>query len=210
MPKKLIVIGSGGHAGVVIDIIETSTDYKIIGVTTKDDEIREFIGYPVLGNDDILFEFKNNGINKVAIGIGGYRNNALREKSYNFLKSHGLEPVKLIHKSAVISRSVSIGEGSVVFPGVVMNTHVKIGNNVIVATSSSIDHETIIEDHVLVSAGVTIGAYAKIGSGSLIALGVKIISGINVCSNALVGAGAVVVKDITEPGLYLGIPAKKI
>ena len=210
MKEKIIVVGTGGHAKVVIDIIESSSNFEIIGVTTKDGDKKEFLGYSVLGNDEVLFDFKKKGVNNIAMGIGGYRNNTLRSNLFTNLKAKGFNLPKILHKSAVISNGVSIGEGSVIFPGVVINKDAQIGNNVIIATSASIDHETIIEDDVLISAGVTIGAYSKIKSGALIALGAKIVSGITIGNNVLVGAGAVVVKDAIEPGTYLGIPARKI
>lgn len=208
--EKIIAIGTGGHAKVVIDIMESACNYEIIGVTTKDEDIKEFLGYPVLGNDEVLLDYKNKGVKNIAIGIGGYRNNDLRINIYNRLKSEGFNPIKIVHHSVFIGRGVSIGEGSVIFPGVVINTDAKIRNNVIIATSSSIDHETIIEDNVLISAGVTIGVYSIIKFGALVGLGAKIVSGITIGDNVLVGAGAVVVQDALERGTYLGIPARKI
>jgi sugar O-acyltransferase (sialic acid O-acetyltransferase NeuD family) len=208
--EKLLVIGTGGHAKIVIDIIESAKKYEIIGITTKDENLTEFYGYPVLGNDDILMSYKDKGINNVALGVGGYRDNELRTKIYNRIKSQGFNAVNIVHPTAVICSGCSIGEGSVIFPGVVINTEVKIGTNVIVATSSSIDHETVIEDNVLISAGVTVGGACTIKSGTLIGLGAKIISGITIGNNVLIGAGSVVVKDLIEVGTYIGIPAKKV
>jgi sugar O-acyltransferase (sialic acid O-acetyltransferase NeuD family) len=208
--EKIILIGSGGHALIVADIIESSTNYQIIGVVTKDSNIKEFRGYPILGNDDVLDYYKQNGIKNIAFGIGAYKTNDFRELVFNSLKAKGFNIVTLIHKSAIICSNVEIGEGCIVFPGVIVNTSAKIGNNVIIATSSSIDHETILEDHVLISAGVTIGAYSKIKRKTIIALGAKVISGIEIGEDVLIGAGSVVVKDCKEPGIYLGIPAKKI
>ncbi len=209
MKKKVIIIGSGGHAKVVIDILNLMEDVEILGVTSKSLlKKTTFCNFPVLGDDSILSDYRNHLNIYVAMGLGGFTDNKLREKAYKYTKSLGLSFINIIHPSSTISKTVTMGEGVVIFSGVVLNTEVAIGNNVIIATGSTIDHETIIKDHVLISAGVTIGAYSTIEGGALIALGSKIVSGIIVGADSLVAAGAVVVNNI-EPGQRVfGIPAR--
>ena len=208
---KIVVIGSGGHAGVVIDILEEMNKYQIVGIITNDIfPNSKFNNYDILGDDSALQSLIMNGINKVAIGIGGFNNNVLRKEIFCKLKEIGFEIVSIIHPKTVIAKSTQIDEGSVIFAGVVINPNVSIGKNVIIATGATIDHETVIKDHVLVSAGVTVGANDIIQEGALLALGSNIISDITVGRNVLIGAGAVVVKDCLEPGTYLGIPARKV
>jgi UDP-perosamine 4-acetyltransferase len=209
MMKKVIVIGSGGHAKVVIDILQEMKDNEIIGVTSNSPKTNSvFFGYPVLGDDNVLNGYLKHENIYVAMGIGGYQDNHLRENVFHFIKSIGFTFINVIHPSAIISSSVKLGEGVVIFPGVVINTDVEIGNNTIVATGSSIDHETIVDDHVLISAGVTVGAYSTIEKGVLLALGSKVISGLTVGSYSLVAAGAVVVSNIDRNQRVFGIPAK--
>jgi len=164
--------------------------------------------YPIFEGDHHLKYFYENGIHYVAIGVGGFRDNSLREKIFKNLKLLNFQIINVIDPSAIISKNVQLGEGVVIFPGVVINTDVKIGNNVIVATGSTIDHETVLKDHCLISAGVTIGGYCKIEESALIALGSKIVSGITIGTNSLVAAGAVVVNDIESNCKVYGIPAK--
>jgi sugar O-acyltransferase (sialic acid O-acetyltransferase NeuD family) len=207
--EDIILLGSGGHAKVVVDILKKMNKYRIIGVTSVSMEAGSlFMGYPVIGDDSVLTTYKEKGITLVAMGLGGYRNNEARGKLYGFVKELGLNFVSVIHPSAVISDSSLLGEGVAIFPGVVLNTEVKVGNNVIIATGSTIDHETIIEDHVLISAGVTVGAYSHIKESALLALGSKIISGVTIGQNSLVAAGAVVVNNIPDNTRVFGIPAK--
>ena len=205
--KKVIVIGSGGHAKVVIDILNEMANVKICGITSKSlNPGSSFAGYQVIGDDTILSQHLYQDYH-IAMGIGGYRDNDLREKVYIYIKGQGFNFINVVHPSAVISKTVTLGESVVIFPGVVLNTDVQIGYNTIVATGSTIDHETIIGNNVLVSAGVTIGAYSKIHDNSLIALGAKIISGITIGRNAVIAAGAVVVNDISDNEIVFGIPA---
>ena len=83
MKKKVIVIGDGGHAKVVIDIIHEMQKYDIIGVTSLNCNLKEFCGYPILGDDSILLEYLKQGVNNIAMGIGGFKDNKLRTKLYN-------------------------------------------------------------------------------------------------------------------------------
>ncbi len=209
MKNKVIIVGDGGHAKVVIDIIEEENKYEIIGVTTAETETGLFCGYDILGNDDVLLSYKKKGINNVAIGIGGFKDNVLRTKIFTKLTDMGLNIINAIHPSAIISKTVTLGKGLVVFPNVTINTDAIIGNNIIIATNSSIDHETIIESDSLISAGVTIGAYSRICKGSLCAIGSTVVSGVNIGVNVLVAAGVVVVNSIESEKKVFGIPAKE-
>lgn len=207
--KKVIIIGDGGHARLVADIIEAAGKYSIAGYTSIDRTENRLYDHPLLGDDSILPELLEKGLTNVAIGIGGYRDNHLRKEIFMKAKSLGFNIITAIHPAAVISTRSTIEEGSVIFPGVIINNNVQIGKNSIVATGSTIDHDTVVEDHVLVSAGVTVGATVRIREGALIALGAKIISGLEIGGNVILGAGSVAVKNCIDPGTYLGIPAKK-
>ena len=212
MKKKedVILIGDGGHAKIITDIIELNKVYNIIGFTSTNPKNKFFYNYPLLGDDNIMPSYFEKGVNKVAIGIGGYKDNNLRTKIYNFVKDIGFEVINVIHPKSIISETCEIGKGNVIFAGVIINPEVKIGNNIIIATGATIDHETIIKDNCLISAGVTIGANVIIEEKVLCALGSKIISGMFIHENSLIGAGAVVTNSIIENGVYVGIPAKRI
>lgn len=212
--KKVIVVGSGGHAKVVIDILEemiaNGSNLEIIGITSNSLVTSEFFfGYEILGSDEIIEKYANDDNYLAAMGLGGYTDNLLRDKVFHYIKSFGVKFINVIHPSVIVSKSVKLGEGIVIFPGVVINTDVQIGDNSIIATSASIDHETIIDSNVLVSAGVTIGAYSKIGRGTLLALGAKVISGVVIGKNVLIASGAVVVSNIEDNKRVFGIPAKE-
>ena len=209
--KKVIVVGGGGHAKVVIDILEVVGEYKIVGIIDKKLKAGDILfGYPVLGNDDVLPGLLRDGITCVAMGIGGFVDNKLRKQIYIKIKSWGFTFVNAIHPSCIIMPGGSVGEGVVMFPGVVVNSSVIIGNNVILATGSTTDHETVIEDHVLVSAGVSVGAYTRIQEQALIAIGATIVSGVNIGKSSLVAAGAVVLKDVPDSTRVVGIPARVV
>lgn len=208
MNQPVILIGSGGHAKVLIDILHTIKNYTIIGVTSNSLKRGDlFEGYKVLGEDSVIAEFSPQ-IHLIAMGLGGYRNNILRGEVYSYIKNLGFTFMNVIHPRAILSESTKLGEGVVIFPGVIVNTEVVIGNNTIIATGSTIDHETIIGNNVLISAGVTIGANVHIQDNSLLALGAKVVSGMTIGRNAVVAAGAVVINNVRENEIVYGVPAK--
>jgi UDP-perosamine 4-acetyltransferase len=207
--ERVVLVGSGGHAKVVLDILEAMENWDIVGVTIeKPDSAITFCGYPILGDDRVLSDLLDEGVTTAAIGVGGFTNNLLRKNIFNNLISLGFKVATLIHPSVMIARDVLIGEGSVFFGGVVINPGVRVGRNVVVATGSTVDHETQIEDDVLISAGVTVGAMVKIEKGALLAIGSTVVSGRNIGKNSLVAAGAVVVEDVAQETIVVGVPAR--
>jgi sugar O-acyltransferase (sialic acid O-acetyltransferase NeuD family) len=211
MKKPLIILGAGGHAKVLIDIIRQSESYYLEAVIGQEHEANDTIlDFPILKGDQYLLEYKNKGILLIANGVGGYTSNEKRIEIYRKLIEMGFDIINLIHSSTVIAPSVKMGKGIVIYPGVSINSDVQIGNNVIIATGADIDHEAQIYDHVIVSTGVSIGAGTIIEEGTILGVGAKTVPRLNICQSVLVGAGAVVTRDIIEPGVYVGIPARKV
>jgi sugar O-acyltransferase (sialic acid O-acetyltransferase NeuD family) len=208
--KKVVVVGSSGHAKVVMEILAAMNDVEIVGVTSIAlGKETLFAGCRVLGDDSVLVPmYESKQFDFLALGVGGYTDNKNRTAIYNELTALGLPFINAIHPSAVISPSVTLGRGIVIFPGAILNTDVQVGDNTIIATGSCIDHETIIGKHVLVSAGVIVGGYTQIADSALLALGSKVVSGIKIGEKALIAAGSVVVKDVPDNAKVFGIPAK--
>ena len=76
-------------------------------------------------------------------------------------------------------------------------------------TSSLVDHDRVIEDFDYVAVGAHICESVKVGQNAWIGADAIVSNNVSSRSNIL-GAGTVVVKDITEDGIYIGVPAKKI
>ena len=94
--------------------------------------------------------------------------------------------------------------------GVVINPGAQIGKGCIINTSSSVDHDCQIEDYVHISVGAHLSGTIEVGERTWIGAGATVSNNVNICGGCTIGAGAVVVKDITESGTYVGVPAKKI
>lgn len=209
--EKIIVIGSSGHAMVVIDIIEKEQRFEIIGLTDpfKQPET-EVLGYKILGGQRDIPQLINKfGINGAIIAIGDNWNRYL---VFDEIRQccPGLKFVNGVHPFSHIGRKVSIGDGSVIMPGAVINNGTKIGRFCIVNTAASIDHECVLEDFSTVAPGATLGGGVKVGKHSTISLGAKVIDKITIAEHVVVGAGAVVIKNIPERVVAYGSPARVI
>lgn len=205
MNDKLIIIGASGHGKVVADIAIKMNKWRSIAFLDDDESIKISMGLEVVGKTADAFTYKDEADFFVAIG-----NNGTREKIQEMLKNEGLSMVSLIHPSSVIGTEVEIGEGTAIMAGVVINSSSIIGKGCIINTSSSIDHDNIIENYVHISPGTNLAGTVRVGKGSWIGIGSMINNNVNICSGCKLGAGAVVVKDITEQGTYVGVPVRRI
>lgn len=196
--NKLIIIGASGHGKVVADIAALN-GYKDIVFLDDDESIRECAGYPVIGKSTEAPD------GEVFVAVGNAETRQRLMETYKDRK----QPV-LIHPSAVVAKGVKIGEGTVVMAGSVINPGVKIGKGCIINTSSSVDHDCIVEDFCHVSVGSHLSGTVVVGTGTWIGAAAIVSNNINICGGCMIGAGTVVIKDIAEPGTYVGVPAKKI
>lgn len=193
--KQVVILGAGGHAHVIADIILASGD-KVIALLDDNENVSDRSG--------CINDFKKYKDAQFVVGIG---NVEVREK---FASTLPLTWYTAIHPSAIISPSVEIGEGTVVMPNAVINARSVIGKHCIINTGAIIEHEDYIEDFVHVSVGAKLGGTVKIGRKSWVGIGAIIKNNINICSNCIIGAGATVVKDIGQCGTYVGVPVKRI
>lgn len=196
--KKVIIIGFGGHGRVISDIINSTSD-ELLGFL-DDKQTDSVYGCKYLGKvcDCVKFD----GCSFI-IAIG---DNFLRQKISE--KYSGLNYYTAISPTAVISRSAQIGEGSCVMPNCVINSGARVGKHCIVNTSAIIEHDCIIEDFVHISPCAALAGTVTVGKNTHIGIGASVRNNISICGNCIIGAGGAVVQNITEPGVYMGVPAK--
>ena len=209
--QKIYVIGSSGHAKVVIDIIEQGCKYEIVGLLSRDQAAGEFVfGYEILGKQEeipaLLEEYPAEGV-FVAVG-----DNATRAKVAKFLEENvpQLEIVSAIHTSAILGKDVNIGAGTVVMAGTVINPSSKIGQYCIINTRASIDHDCSIGNFTSLAPGVTMGGDCTIGEFCAIGIGATVLHGIQIGEQTVIGAKALVNKNIPPFSVAYGTPAKVV
>lgn len=201
MSENVIMIGGGGHAKVLIDCIECIGD-KVVGIL--DDALMpgtKILNVPVLGKVNAWQEYPEC---KYIIAIG---NNAARQR---IAESIAADWYTVIHPTAVVSKYASVGKGSVVLPRSVINAGAVIGNHCIINTAAIVEHDNRIGDYVHISPNAALAGTVTVGECTQIGIGASVKNNINICENCVIGAGAAVVKDITESGTYIGVPARRM
>lgn len=205
MKNKLLIIGASGHGKVVADIAIKMNKWKSIAFLDDDKSIKLSMGLEVIGTSDEVFTHIDEY--EIFVGIG---NNTTRQRIHEMLETFGVSVPNLIHPKAVIGNQVDIGSGTVVMAGVVINCCTKIGRGCIINTGSTIDHDNCIDDFVHISPGSHLAGTVKVGKGSWLGIGSVVSNNITITNGCKVGAGSVVVKDLTESGVYVGVPVKRV
>ncbi|MBL7573814.1 acetyltransferase [Staphylococcus saccharolyticus] len=203
MSKPVLLIGMGGHSKVIKDIIENDAKFYVAGYL--DDAINDYHKEHQLIYDNLkrIDNYKNDYYFVIAIG-----DNFVREKI--FIESHiSIEqfPV-LIHSTACVSPSASIGYGTVVMPLAVVNADTTIGVHSIVNTSSVIEHDNVIGDYVHISPNAVLAGGVEVGAFTHIALNTTVLPQVNIGKKCVVGAGSTVIKDVKSESTVIGTPAK--
>lgn len=208
--EQIILLGCGQHARVVMYNIKEQNKYEVACILTPEKEKKGklFYGVKVFGSDDDRnIARKIYGTNKFFIGFGDMK---ARKKIFDLYVSEGWEPINVFHPNAVISKDATIGKGVLIEAGCLITPNPVIGDNVVVNTGSQINHDNIIENHVYIAGGVVLSGGVKIKENTLLDDGVVVTLGRTVPENSIIGAGAVVTKDFSEPGTYVGVPARMI
>ena len=205
--EKLVVFGAGGHAKVVIDIIEQQGNYEITGLL--DDDLkhrgRRFFGYPVLGTRADLPALLSAQLRHAIVAIG---DNADRAAVAAQLDQLGWRFANAVHPRASIGRGVNIGPGSVVMAGCVVNADAYLGAQVIVNTGATVDHDCRIEDNVHIAPGCHLCGNVGVGQGSLLGAGSTVTPGVSIGKRVIVGAGSTVIRDVADETRVSGSPAR--
>lgn len=203
----LWIIGSGGHAKVVIDAARAAGRFTIAGVL-DDDPARH--GTRVLGVDVIddtsPGSITRNDVRHAVIAIGA---NSARAAIVARLGDR-VAWETIVHPRSYCAESARIGPGSVIMAGAIVQPDCRIGDHVIINTAASIDHDCEIGDFCHLGPGVRLAASVRIGEGALLGVGAGVIPGIAVGPWSIIGAGAAAVTDIPPNVTAVGVPAKPI
>jgi acetyltransferase EpsM len=194
MVKRLGIITAGGLARAVASHFEY--EYQVVYFVDKPKISGESIqGIPVV-NTTLLIK------HVVACGDPKRR------------RGFGLDMqvpwTTLIHRNANVSRYASIGEGSIVCPGVGIDPEVRVGRHVYLDYNTVIGHGVDIGDYTVIAPLVLVAGYCEIGEGVYIGAGAKIVKKAKIGKNSVIGAGAVVLKDVPPNQIWAGVPAKRI
>ena len=199
--NRLMIIGAGGHGKVIADSAMKNgyTDISFIDDNAKG----TCMGFPIVGTSADL-EALNDGRTDFIIGIG---NNAIRKR---IAEKYSVNWVTLIHPSAQIAFQVTVGKGTVIMAGAIVNACAEIGGHCIINTGAIVEHDNVIKDYAHISPGVKLGGTVQIGASTHMGISSTVKNNIEICDDCIIGAGAVVVQSIHSSGTYVGIPVRKI
>ncbi len=210
--KRVVGVGAGGHARVVIDILRLAGEVELVGLLDASPEIwgYEVEGVKVLGDDSLLAVLYRQEITSAFIGLGSSGSTAERRRAYKMVKKLGFEVVQAIHPRATIARSAILGEGACVMAGAIVNPGALLGENVVVNTGAIVEHDCTLDDHVFIGTGAHLAGAVRVGEGAHIGVGASVRQGIRIGRGAIVSAGAAVVDDVPDKAVVAGVPARAL
>ena len=200
----LLVIGAGGHAKVVIDVARAA-GFEPVAALDPGAVGGHCNGVKVIGGDNLAAELFADGTSAAVIAIG---DNRLRCRIAERLQEIGFNLPVLVHPSAVISGSATIGIGTIVMPNAVVNADASLGDLVIVNTAAVVEHDCVLGRGAHVAPGTSLGGNVVIGCCALVGIGSAIRPGSRIGDFAIIGAGSTVISDIPAECVATGSPAR--
>jgi sugar O-acyltransferase (sialic acid O-acetyltransferase NeuD family) len=200
----LILIGAGGHARACIDVIEQQGQYQIVGLVSLPEEMHsQHLGYEVIATDDALPQLAQTTLYAL-ITTGQIKTAKLRMRLYQQATQCGFQMPVIISPTAHVSRHATVGAGSIVMHGAIVNAGAMVGNNCIINSCALLEHDTTVEDHCHISTGAILNGGVSVGAGSFIGSGCLVKEGISIGKDCLVGIGLTVRHALTYSTHFTG------
>ncbi len=200
---KLVVLGSGGHARVLLDIAETCGEFEVVGCIARECKSSE-LAVPYLGDESHLPLLFADGVRRAFVAIG---DNADRQQVTARVLALGFDLVNLVSPQAAVSRRAHLGKGVAIMPGAVVNAGTRLEDGCILNSGAIADHDCRIGPYAHVAPATVLAGDVEIEEGAFVGVGARVIPGIRIGSWSIVGAGAVVIADIPSGVTAVGVPA---
>jgi sugar O-acyltransferase (sialic acid O-acetyltransferase NeuD family) len=210
---KIAILGAGGHARDVLDVLEACNEkepiYDVLGfvVESGHGEVGAIVnGRPILG--DFGWIAKHAAGTRLLVAVGSP---ALRRRLAETARALGgrfAEPV--VHPGAILTKRITMGEGSVVGAGVVMTSLIRVGQQVHVNNGCTIAHDVVLGDYATIAPGARISGNVRVGEGAYVGTGATIVEKIQVGPWSVIGAGSSVIRNIAANVTAVGCPARVI
>lgn len=211
-PRDVVIIGAGGFAREILDVIDSinsiSPKYNVLGYIVQS-------GYgspgqlindkPILGDFDWLAEHAQDV--EVICGVGAPE---VRLRLVRLASEYGACFCTIIHPSAILTKWIEIGEGTVITAGCILTNQIKIGKHVQINLDSTVGHDVRIDDFATIAPGVHISGNVHIQTGCYIGTGANIIEKITIGPWSIIGAGSTIIQDVPPNTTVVGVPGKVI
>ena len=200
--KKIIIIGTGGHAHASIDVIEQCDKYSIVGLIVKKGKLASTVfGYPVLGTDKELKKISKK-IKYAFISVGQIKTSKIRINLYKKAIDAGFKLPIVISPYAYVSPRAKIGKGTIIMHGAVVNANAIIGKNCIINTSCIVEHAVIVADHCHVSTGAILNGKVSLGKGSFVGSGSVVKEEVKIGNNCVISANTFLRQNLAAGTIY--------
>ncbi|MBG9387860.1 NeuD/PglB/VioB family sugar acetyltransferase [Caenimonas sp. DR4.4] len=199
----MLILGAGGHGRVVADAAVASGAWTRVIASDRDPGrcTGELLpGVALMPLDQAL---GLAGAVHVAIGQA-----AAREREVKSLPAGKLASV--VHPRASVSAHAQVAPGCFIAAQAVVAPRAVLGASVIVNHGAVVDHDVEVGDYSHVAPLTALGGAARIGRAVLVGSGTNVLPGKRVRDGIVIGSGAAVVDDLAEPGVYAGVPARRI
>ncbi|MFD2044936.1 acetyltransferase [Ornithinibacillus salinisoli] len=209
--KDILLLGGGGHCSSVIDTLASQENYKIIGIIDTIDKVGSTVNnYEIIGVDDDLPYYFQQGIEYAFLSVGSIGDMALRQKLYQLAVKIGYKFPIIIDHTAIISENVNISNGTFIGKAAIINTNVIISSNSIINTGAIIEHDCSVGEFCHIAPGTTLSGSVHVGDFTHIGTNTTVIQNINIGRETIIGAGSVVVQDIGNNQKAYGNPCKVV
>lgn len=200
--KPVIILGAGGHAKVVFDILQL-TGAEIIGIISPDETRGRFcFGIEVLGNDEVVATYSPEDV-ILANGIGHLVRKDIRKKISVKMRQQGYSFASLVHPSATIAGDVDLAEGVQIMAGAIIQPGTSVSEDSIINSGAIVDHDCKIGKNCHVAPGAVCCGNVHIGDNTFIGAGATIIQNIRIGESSVIAAGATIYKDIPSGLIYI-------
>lgn len=202
--QKLVILGTRVFAEEVADLVEDGDEYELAAFAENYERERcdrPLLGRPIVWVDD-LGALAATHLAVCAIGT------THRSRFVTQVEAMGFRFATVRHPTARVSRTSTIGPGSILSAGAIVGSHTAIGQHVIVNRGTLIGHHTTVGDYVTLSPGANIAGRVTIGAGTYVGIGAIVLDYLTIGGGSIVGAGSVVTRHVPDHVQVMGVPAR--
>lgn len=209
MKKRIAFLGSGEMARHFAHYMVEDNQFDVIGYFDDYTEVGTIVNnYPILGKISDVEKAFNEKVFDELINAIGFTRLEYRKELFEKFEDKVLFGT-FIHSTCLIDSTAKIGKGVVIFPYSILYLDAVVEDNVFIQIRSYVT-DSRVKKHTMISGTVSIAGRVEIGECCNIGISTTISNDVKICDFVKTGAGTIVVKDITESGTYVGVPARKI
>ncbi len=203
--KSVFVIGCGGHAKVVSQVINSDDSYEIVAYVDEQTDTGDFLGKPLMAEGRLQKDHNDSAV-FVAIGFNDERQRVA--KNLTAMGQHSFP--SFTHVSASLAPDTILGRGVVIMPNAALTANTTIGDFCVINTSSILEHDCVVGDFSSLAPGAIVCGECRIGENVYIGAGAMIKQGVTIGDNSVIGAGSVILQDVGANLVVVGAPGRAV